>query len=51
MTIAAIVAPMHPIGGMTLICFCLVVYFRREAPSLKMIDQVMQIEMPILLVF
>ena len=39
--IAAIVAPMHPIGGMTLICVCLVVYLRPEAPSLKMIDQVM----------
>ncbi|SDT54572.1 TMEM175 family protein [Bradyrhizobium canariense] len=32
---AAVVALKHPIGGMTLICLCLVVYLRPEAPEIK----------------
>ncbi len=32
---AAIVALKYPAGGMALICLCLVVYFRPEAPGMK----------------
>jgi hypothetical protein len=32
---AAVIALKHPIGGMTLICICLVVYLRPEAPNIK----------------
>ncbi|MGA7809103.1 hypothetical protein [Bradyrhizobium sp.] len=32
---AAVVALRYPIGGMTLICLCLVVYLRPEAPNIE----------------
>jgi hypothetical protein len=32
---AAILALAYPIGGMALICFCLVLYLRPEAPGVK----------------
>jgi len=34
-TTAAIVALKYPVGGMTLICLCLIVYLRPEAPGSK----------------
>lgn len=33
--VAAIVALKHPIGGMALICLCLLVYLRPEAPGVR----------------
>ena len=32
---AAVVALKYPIGGMALICICLIVYLRPEAPNIK----------------
>jgi uncharacterized membrane protein len=39
--VAGIVAPRHPVVGMALICLCLIVYLRPEAPGLHAIDRIM----------